>query len=365
MRVIHIIPSLNSGGAESMLYKLSENSSEDNDIEIVTLLSGGFYAEQIKELGIPIHELNLTQKKQSVKSLAKLLKILNNADIIQSWMYHSDLIAFIFGKLLLRKKVIWSIRRSYLEKEYMKKGTYHTAKICSRLSKYVDGIISCTIVGKESHKKFGYKNQNFAVISNGFDLEEFDNTNLAIPEPYEGFKFLNVARWEPLKDHQTLFIAARILKEKGIQFILQLVGNGIDEHNKNLIDMIAKYDLDKEIQLLGVRDDIPELMRTSDIYVSSSLSEGFPNVIGEAMASGLYCVATDAGDTAYIVNDYGTVVPIQNPEKLAEGILHAINMGEDNLKAVKLQARKRIEEEFSIQRIVKQYEAIYQKIGNN
>ena len=363
MRIVHLISSLNSGGAETMLYKLLKSRSENVDIEIVTLISGGFYAEQIKEMNIPIHNLNMKNGRRPIKSIIKLLKVFKRADVIQSWMYHSDLLAFIFGKLFLRKKVIWGIRRSYLDKQHMKLGTYYTAKICARFSKYVDGIISCTIAGKESHQKFGYENENFEVISNGFNIEEF-NEKKNEPYPNEGLRLLNVARWEPLKDHHTLFSAARILKEKGVQFELRLVGSGIDEHNIKLMDMVAKYDLAKEIKLLGVRNDIPQLMRTSDIYVSSSLSEGFPNVIGEAMASELYCVATDAGDTKYIIDNFGTVVPIKDPIRFAEGLLHAINMDKDILANIKFQARKRIEENFSIQHIVKQYETMYQKIDN-
>jgi len=340
MKIIHLIPSLNSGGAETMLYKLLKNRNDDNVIEVVTLFSGGFYSERIKDMNIPIHELDIRNKKNPIKLFAKLIRTFKKADVIQSWMYHSDLIAFIFGKLLLRKKVIWGIRRSYLDKEHMKTLTYLTAKTCALLSKYVDGIICCTIIGKGKHENFGYKNRNFEVISNGFDLEEFGYRGNVVPKSCDSFKILNVARWEPLKDHYTLFAAARILKSKGILFELHLVGNGINENNKDLMDMIGEFDLDKEIMLLDVRNDIPQLMRSSNIYVSSSISEGFPNVIGEAMASGLYCVATDAGDTKYIIDKFGTVVPIKNPNKLAEGILDAENMDRDDLKNMKVRARR-------------------------
>lgn len=365
MKVIHVIPSLNSGGAETMLCKLLKNNCNNNfEVEVVTLLSGGFYAEQIKELNIPIHELNLKNEKNPIKVFFRILKVLKGADIIQSWMYHSDLIAFVVGKVILRKKVIWGIRRSYLNKELMKRGTYFTAKLCALFSKYVDGIISCTIVGKGNHEEFGYSNTNFIVIPNGFDIGEYSDKHLLPQKTQKRFKLLNVARWEPLKDHETLLSTARILIAKGIQFELQLVGTGIEQSNKKLVNMIEEFNLNKEVQLLGVRKDIPELMRTSDIYVSSSISEGFPNVIGEAMASELYCVATDAGDTKYILDEFGIIVPIKDPEKLAEAILHVINMDDDDLMNMKFHARKRIEEEFSIQRIVKQYEEMYQKIAN-
>lgn len=364
LKIVHIIPSLNSGGAEAMLYKLLKNqASPNNSIEIVTLLSAGFYADQIRKMKYPVHELNLKTARNPFKVFLQLVKVFRKADIIQSWMYHSDLIAFVLGKLMLRKKVIWGIRRSYLDKEYMRVGTYYTAKICAYLSKYVDGIISCTFVGKKNHEKFGYKNHNFIVISNGFDLEEFDECS-NMKKTNKLLRLLNVARWEPLKDHRTLFAAAHDLKEKGFQYELLLVGSGMDKNNESLLEMICEYNIGNEVKLLGVRKDIPDLMRSSDIYISSSLSEGFPNVIGEAMASGLFCVATNAGDTKYIIDGFGAVVSIKDPIKLAEGIIRAIRMDKNDLRDIKHQARKRIEEEFSIQHIAKQYETMYQKIGN-
>lgn len=362
MRIIHIIPSLNSGGAETMLYKLIKNRQKEYDIEIVTLLSGGFYAEKIRALNIPIHELNFKNKKNVFKSITLLVKTLKRADIIQSWMYHSDLISLLFGKTLMKKKVIWGIRRSYLEKKHLKKRTYYIAKLCAYFSKYVDGIVSCTIVGKVRHRDFGYENQNFEVISNGFEINEsYCNQPVDLKSPSK-IKFLNIARWEPLKDHRNLLAALQKVKKTGIQFELLLVGNGIDENNKKLLDMIIEYDLYKEVKLLGVRNDIPGLMKNADIYVSSSLSEGFPNVIGEAMAAGLYCVATDAGDTKYLIDDFGILVEVGSPTALAEGILSAVKMDKSDLLKMKNQARKRIENEFSIQHIVDKYEVMYQKI---
>lgn len=244
----------------------------------------------------------------------------------------------------------------------MNKRTYFIAKVCSFFSGYVDGIVSCTEVGKINHLNFGYHNKCFLVIPNGFDLEQFNpDSGFGIKET-ELLRLLNISRWEPLKDHNTLLAAANILKTNGIKFELLLVGKNIDYKNKVLINLISYYGLENEVKLLGVRKDIPDIMYSSDIYVSSSISEGFPNVIGEAMSSELYCVATNAGDTELIIGGLGTVVPVCSPEKLADGIQKALNIDKTKLMEIKTQARKRIEEEFSIQRIVKEYETMYKKI---
>lgn len=103
MKIVHIIPSLNSGGAETMLYKLLKFRQSEMDIEIITFISDGFYANEIREMNISVHEINI--KKLRIKSVFKIINILKGADIVQSWMYHSDLIALIFGKLLLKKRL--------------------------------------------------------------------------------------------------------------------------------------------------------------------------------------------------------------------------------------------------------------------
>jgi len=365
MKVIHIIPSLVSGGAETMLYKLLKNKSTTNyEVEIVTLTSGDYYTDKIKEMNIPIHELNL-KANNPLKSIVKLIKILKTADIIQSWMYYSDFLSFFIGKLILRKKVIWGVRRSYLNKELMKSTTFYIAKLNSYLSKFVDKVVSCSIVGKDNHVEFGYSAKNMVVIANGFDINELDESDfirLEMNLTANTNILLNVARWELLKDHKTLLKAVNILKIQGIKFNLVLVGKNIDKHNVELNEEIRLNNVEDCVTLLGERKDIPYLMKAADFYISSSISEGFPNVIGEAMASSLYCIATDAGDTKYILGETGSVVESGNPEMLANGIIQATRLEHIEKQRLVSLALSRVKTEFSIGKIVSEYEKLYRNL---
>ena len=347
-----------------MLYKLLKHGNK-NQVVVVSMMSKGFYSQKINDLGIQVVHLNVDKSKNILTIWKTLNYHFKKSDIIQSWMYHSDFISFFMGKIVLRKKVIWGVRRSYLHRELMKSTTFYLAKINSYFSRYIDRVVSCSIVGKENHIAFGYSMKNMQVIANGFDVNTSDkndffrqemniNTNTKI--------LLNVARWEALKDHQTLLRASKKLKDKGINFNLVLVGKNMDLDNLDLIKEIRINDLEDCITLLGERDDIPYLMKASDFYISSSISEGFPNVIGEAMASSLYCIATDAGDTKYILGGNGSVVTPGNPVMLANEIFRATMLDDIEKQRLESLALSRVKTEFSIMKIVSEYEKLYENL---
>jgi glycosyltransferase involved in cell wall biosynthesis len=110
--------------------------------------------------------------------------------------------------------------------------------------------------------------------------------------------------------------------------------------------------MSEKVFLLGERHDIPRITAALDIATCSSVAEGVPNVIGEAMSCGIPCVVTEVGDSAWLVGDSGMVVPPRNHGALCESWLKLIEMGS---------ARKRIEDHFSIQMIVEKYEQLYEE----
>lgn len=364
-KITHIIVGLGNGGAEMMLYKLLKYIDKSKyDLQVISMMDKGVMGQRIEKLGIPVHCLNMKRGIPSFKVFFKTLKICKDSDIIQTWMYHADLLGFFIAKIL-KKKIIWGIRRSNLEKDKNKKSTLIIAKINSFLSRWVDVIISCSIVAKEKHIEYGYNFTNIVVIPNGFELEKFhyikNSKNILIKEfPILKNKliFSLVARYEILKDHKTCLDAMKIVKEKYTNdFILLLCGTEINKNNKELINLIIKNSLEENILLLDRRDDIPIIMSATDIYISSSSGEGFPNVIGEAMACETPCVVTDVGDSAYIVGNTGRVAERQNPEKLAEEIINFLETKEyiENRES----CRKRILENFEIKKIIMKYEDIY------
>ena len=364
-KIIHIIVGLQNGGAEMMLYKLLKYIDRKKyEVEVVSMLDEGIMGAKIESLGIPVYTLKIRDNIYSLKAFFETIKICKNADIIQTWMYHADLFGFIIAKIL-RKKIIWGIHHSNLEKNKNKKSTLHIAKINSFLSKWVNTVVSCSIVAKKEHIKYDYYSSNIKVIPNGFELDKFYHIESAKYKLAKEFPQLNnkiifslVARYEILKDHKTCLEAMKIIKNLFTEnFILLLCGTGINEDNKELMNLIIKNQLEKQVLLLNRREDIPIIMSATDIYISSSSGEGFPNVIGEAMACETPCIVTDVGDSAYIIGDYGRVVERQCPEKLANEIIDFIK-SEEYLKNKK-DCRKRILNNFEIHKIVSEYEKLY------
>ncbi|ETT12283.1 glycosyltransferase, group 1 family protein [Fusobacterium sp. CM21] len=364
-KITHIITGLGNGGAEVMLYKLLKYSNRDlYNMKVISLMDKGIIGEKIEELGIPVYTLNEKRGKIGIKSILKIMKICKETDIIETWMYHADFIGFIVAKLL-RKKIIWGLHHSNLEKDKNKRLTLMLAKINSKFSSRVDAIISCSEKGKIEHIKFGYNGKKMKVIPNGFELDNFfyiNNAKKELEKEFPSIKdkliFSLVARYDILKDHKNCLEAMSILKEKKMDFVLVLCGTSINDKNKDLMKLVCDNNLFNEVLLLDRRSDIPLIMSATDVYISSSSGEGFPNVIGEAMACETPCVVTDVGDSSYIVGNTGRVVERQNPKKLAEAIEEFIKT-KDFIKNRK-PCRNRIEKYFEITKIVEEYQKLYE-----
>jgi glycosyltransferase involved in cell wall biosynthesis len=364
-KIIHIINGLGSGGAENMLYKLLKYSDKERYYhEVISLLDEGVIGEKIKTLGIKVHCLNIN-KKNLLKAFIKVKTICKEFDIVNTWLYHADVIGFIVGKILLNKKVIWNVRHSNLDIGANKPGTLRVVKINSILSNYVDCITYNSKLAYTNHKEVGYINRMSVTIPNGFELDKFKSDpknrnkireSLSIRE--EENVIITIGRWNVQKDYVTLLKALSELKKQKVNFKQIMVGTNLDNSNNELSDLIEKYNLRENLLLLGRRDDIPFILTCADIYVSSSLGESFSNAIGEAMACELPCVVTDVGDSKYIVGETGFTVDPKDYLGLASKIQNIItNSKNEHLGKM---ARSRVIQNFDINNVIKLYEEIYE-----
>jgi len=361
-KITHIITELNIGGAEKMLYKLLQNiDRKKKHIEVISLQDEGFYGPKIKKLGIKVHAINM-KRVPTLKNLLDIKKILKNTDIVQTWMYHADFIGYLSTRFNKKQKLLWSIRRTNLNKEENKKSTLIIAKLNSLFSKRVDTIISCSISAKQSHIEYKYSENNIIIIPNGFEMDKlFYNPigkhNIRRKLGLEDKKvILNIGRWNIAKDHKNLIQAYRKIESNKTHLIM--IGPGITNENKDLMKIIQENKLEN-YSLLGPQFNIQDYLSAADIYVSASMSEGFPNVIGEAMACELPCVVTNAGDSSYIVDNTGIVVPIKDSSKLAEAISKMLSFSYEKRRKLGAISRKRIEENFDIKVVTKMFEKQY------
>lgn len=377
-KITHIISDLATGGAEMMLYKLlscMDGAAFEN--EVISLTNTGPVGEKIQMLGVPVRALGMRRGVPSpwdsmlAARLAYWLRR-SRPDVVQTWMYHADLIGGLASELAGDTPVVWGVHHSYLDPQHSRRTTIWTAKACARLSGLVPTrIVCCSELSSEVHASLGYDAEKILVIPNGFDLTQFKpdpaarvsvRREFGVPEeaPLIGL----VGRFSPEKDHHNFVQAAGLLHARKPKVRFLLCGSGVDWHNEELVRCIAAAGIRRDrCHLLGLRNDIPRLNAALDIATSSSSSEGFPTVIGEAMACGVPCVVTDSGDSAKIVGETGVVVPPRDFRALAEGWCRVLDMGARKRSELGEKARKRIEDHYSLESVTRAYTSLYKELA--
>mgnify|MGYP003761330961 CR=1 FL=1 len=375
IHITHIITGLYVGGAENMLSKLlTQFSNKDIKCSVISLLPLGPLAFQIKSLNIPVYSLNMNRSHiQSFSSLFMLGRLLNHLkpDIIQTWMYHADLIGGIAAKLFLKNTpVVWNIRHNVIEKGVDKKSTHFVSKICGLLSSYLpELIICCSNSSIINHQKYGYNISKLMIIPNGFNIDKFKfdesirtsiRNSMGITE--KEIVIGMVARFHPHKDHRNFINACSILIKHLPILRIILIGDNVSPKNVELNNLLLENRLHDKTFLLGRRDDVANYLSAFDIGVLSSSGEAFPNVLGEMMACELPCVTTDVGDTKEIIGDCGLVVPSKDPLKLANAILQLALKSSISRRELGKKSRQRIFKFYNIETISNKYLSLYYNV---
>jgi len=368
--VVHIITGLNDGGAEAVLFRLC-TADPIFSHHVISLMDGGKYGPLLEAAGVPVTCLGMPPGRVSFSGLLKLWRFLSSEQprVVQTWMYHSDLIGGIVARLAGVKSIFWGVRHSNLKRGEAKSSTILIARVCARLSGWIPKrIICCAERARTVHQALGYKADRLLVVPNGYDLQRFSPNVSARTKlrsewgiddemPLLGM----VGRFDPLKDHENLLRALSILKSEGLDFRCVLVGRGMDEHNQKLKNWIKLYELQEKILLLGQRTDVPAVMCALDVHVLSSCGEAFPNVVAEAMACGTPCITTDVGDASLIVGDTGWVVSPMNEIQLKNALVSALQEHKERhlWSRRSHSVRERVEKNFSLNKMIAAYHDVW------
>lgn len=369
-KIIHIITSLFSGGAPRMLYKLiTEGLQNSYENFVICLSENGFYGPLLKEIGIPFKSLNMRPTLPSVSGVRQFYSNVHsiNPDIIQGWMYHGNLAAWMSKKFMSEKPTLmWNIRHSLYGLKNEKLLTRQVIRGNRLLSTQVNGIIYNSRLSKQQHEEFGFCNAHSRVIPNGFDLSQWNpaqdkrisvRKELGIPE--DVLVIGHVARLHPMKDHpRFLRVANRLsMQNRNVHFLL--VGRGVVSENETISNLISEK-VAMRFHFLGERNDIPDLMQAIDICcLNSSWGEAFPNVLGEALATEVPCVSTDVGDSKDIVFESGIIVPPSDENALYSALEKMVNLPQQERLKLGRAGRKRIESQYSLNSVVQQYMDLY------
>jgi glycosyltransferase involved in cell wall biosynthesis len=297
--------------------------------------------------------------------LTRLIRRLE-PDIVQTWMYHADLLGGLAARLAGVRNVIWGVRTTNVEAGGTP-ATMVVMRMCAHLSRWVPRAIVCAAeASRRVHEKAGYDGLRMTVISNGFDLARLVATSeqrMAVRAAcgvQSGELVIGIlGRFNPAKDqHNFVQAAARVARGYPAARFL-MVGRGLDASNAALNDWIEKTGFASRFVLLGERSDVAACLSAMDLFCLSSRTEGFPNVVGEAMAMGLPCVVTDVGDAAMLVADTGYVVPKEDPTALAAGLEKLLELSVERRASLGKKAKQRIMSEFTIERARQRFESIY------
>lgn len=374
-KVMHVITGLNVGGAELMLKRLVEGHGRKKayDHIVVSLTDIGDVGKLMVDSGVTVIPLNIKGVWDTPKAIYTLRKLIINIEpaIVQTWMYHADLLGGIAARLAGVRNIIWGVRATELSLKGSK-STFVVRNICSKLSTFIPARIVCAAeAAKNYHIALGYNAARMQVIPNGFIIDSTQkntdfvrmSSRIAIGVTDNQMLIGFVGRFNADKDQENFIAAANILGRQHKNLIFLMIGRDLINANKELMSWIQKDDFANRFILLGERSDVPQLLQAMDIFCLSSRTEGFPNVVGEAMGAGLPCVVTDVGDAAFLVGSTGVIVPKENPIALAAGISHLLEMPSIQRKLLGVKARERIITEFSMQKVQQKFEDLYKQLA--
>lgn len=372
--VVHIITGLSTGGAERALYSLLYGGlTEKFNNRVVSLSSEGTYGSRIRNLGIPVATLGMKYRLPFVNTLQQLRKEVQVSapDVIQGWMYHGNLAATLAHIIAPGQPALaWNIRHSLYDMKCEKRMTRQIIRANRTFSGRPDAIIYNSHVSRQQHEEFGFRANDTCVIPNGFDLGRHKPSpdirrkiRLSLGIPPGSRVIGHVARLHPMKNHAG-FIRAAVRATSSLEDVhVILAGRGVRPDNYPLMARIPEAVHDR-FHCLGEREDVPSLLNAMDVVVSSSSwGEAFPNILGEAMATGVPCVATNIGDSALIVDDTGISVPPGDEAALAEALMKILAVSETQRRELGATARARVRSSYSLATVVEEYANVYERLG--
>ncbi len=371
MKILHVINTLAAGGAQSVLAQNLERwpSTEDRQL-VICLTERGPLSARIEALGVQVIHLDMNPSALKISKFLKLLRAIHafRPDVVQTWLYHSDLIGGLAARLVSRAPLVWGMHHTLGDERSVKKSTRRVVRTLAALSNILPTrIVCCADSAFETHQAAGYRTDRMRVVYNGVDVERFhpdadarievrDELGLAGDTQLLGM----FARFHPQKDFKTLARAIGLLAKEMSNVHFVLAGDEVDADNARLQSWLKESGAEMNTHLLGLRDDMPRLMAAMDVIIlSSAYGEALPLVLCEAMSCGVPCVATNVGDSAKVVEGSGRVVARENAQALAQGCAQILNLGKAEYAHLSRSARAHIVDVFNVTKTAAGYRQIY------
>jgi glycosyltransferase involved in cell wall biosynthesis len=367
-RILHITSGLGLGGAEMMLYRLVQSLHGQGQYEhaVVALTSGCDFDFDL--LGVSVDLVDFKKTWNIMSGLAALRRTIKkyDPDVIHAWMYHGNLAATLASSI--KVPVVWGIHHSLHDLKHEKLSIRFLIRAGAFLSRKrnIRRIVYVSEQSRAHHSAYGYSLEKSVVIPNGFDCVAFapDQVSRVLVRGELGFGeshvlIGNFGRYHRVKAHDLLVRAFASVANDFADSRLVLAGAGVVGENGELTTLVRSLGIEGRVVLLGPRGDMSRLYNAIDLYVLSSNSESFPNVLGEASACGVPSITTDVGDASRIVGNTGCVVPPFSVEALARALRRMLSMEPRERRFLGARARQHVIEHFEISAVSQKYAELY------
>jgi glycosyltransferase involved in cell wall biosynthesis len=376
MIVLHIITNLATGGAELMLERLvrHQNESGRHEHKVISLQGLGQVGPRLQAAGIPVETMGITGPVGLVTGFVRLVRAIARIrpDIVQTWMYHSDLIGGLAARLAGHRLILWGVRVMDISPELgLSRSVMWSRRICARLSRRVPRrIVYVAESARKVHEPLGYAPEKSVVIPNGYSVPSADasaearrrvRAELGLAE--DAILIGSAGRFSPQKGYRGFVASAAAISSRFPNARFLLLGREVDWENEALSGWIRDAGLADRFHLLGERRDVLERLAALDIFALYSLGEGFPNVVAEAMSVGVPCVVTDVGDAALLVGDTGIVIQPRDLDGLTGALERLICAGAVERRRLGDSARRRVEDNFSLSAVAERYSSLYDEVA--
>jgi glycosyltransferase involved in cell wall biosynthesis len=373
VRVVHVITGLGLGGAERTLQQVVTRMDPQRvRSSVVSLTSVGVIGRELQQTGVPVQALELARGPRSLLGVPRVARALSGLepDLVQTWMYHADLMGWLALRRAPSTPVLWNVRGAAQQVRHMGVATSAVVRACALLSAGPEAVVVNSDAGRREHEQLGYRPRRWVLVPIGVDADRFRpsvearlRTRAELGLKPTTLVVGTVGRRHPKKRLDWILRAASGLRRDQPDLGIVLIGEGLTPDETRLHEAARQLGVVDCVRWIGPVQDVSRWLPALDVFVSASASEGFPNAVAEAMSCEVPCVVTDAGDSRVIVGEAGVVVGTGDADGLTSGLKKLASVSGEARAEIGRTARQRIVTHFSLESMIEAYERLYQSFA--
>ncbi|WP_454699211.1 glycosyltransferase [Arthrobacter humicola] len=356
MKILHVVNDANTGGAQTLIETLASHASPLDEVHILVLMDKGALSTRLENVASSVSyaavsrtSKNLLRPVRKIQNLVRSLEI----DVVHSHLLQSDLVCLFAG---LKVPVLSTLHTSGAhESNVLSKAV---SRVVALLSRRFTTVVACSPSAKTYAERMNYANSSLIeVIHNGSRIPQ------SLEARSQPSAFLSLSRWHVMKDHRTLLIAFKIFAEARPDWRLICAGNGVDNQNLELAQMLEAEGLQSSVELLGPVSDVASLLKqAAALVISSSHGEALPMAGIEALAHGVPVITTDVGDCNTLSVGPDLLVNPRSPSELAGAMETVASLSHRDYTDIQVKSRKTAEDSFNSANAARAYMSVYKEL---